>query len=76
MNLVTRMYVRDQGTGRWHEVARDGAGAASVTTYCGRQFREHSRAGAAAPYDKRSSWPSHKAPRCKTCTVKAARRRA
>jgi hypothetical protein len=68
-NAVSRLYIRDARTRRVHEVSR--AGSDNVTTFCGREYREQSRPGLAAPYDQRTTWPNPRVPRCKHCIKKA-----
>lgn len=71
----SRIYVRS-ATGVWHEVFR--AGYPTVTTFCGREFREPTHPGPAQAYESRTSWPPHgRAKACAPCRRKAlARRRA
>lgn len=69
----TRLYIRDAKYQRWHEVER--AGANNVTTFCGREYREESYRSAAPLYDRRTSWPPHRFPRCRNCMNKALKSR-
>jgi hypothetical protein len=61
-SIITRFFVRDAKTKRWHEVSR--SGAADVTAFCGRLYRQ-------GTYDKRTSWPAHGVLRCQPCVKKA-----
>jgi hypothetical protein len=71
--VISRLYIRDTKTQQWHEVDR--AGTHYITTFCGRQYQEATISRMVLRYDRRTTWPPHRAPRCKTCVTKALKSR-
>jgi hypothetical protein len=70
----SRLYIRAASTKVWHEAIQ--SNAETVETACGREFRS---ASGSTPfeslYDKKTTWPPHRAPRCRPCEKKALKGR-